>query len=398
MDEPRCPRYPCLDFWRGIACLMVVVFHCTYYAHPSNGVFGLILRLFSFGWLGVPTFFVISGYCISATCDSMRRHPKSVRTYLWRRYRRIFPPFWVCTAFYIVVVLGFKALDRVQLFADGEHPIPDPQTLSISQWIGNLTLVESWRGAIFSNTNFFLGHAWTLCYEEQFYLICGLLLFLAPSKFFKHIAWITAGVALVLVCSLYYPKWNTQGFFFDGRWFLFAVGVFVYWILNYSNSEAISRFTFLMEGNAVACAILMVVSYKQVWPLRIRTLELFVGVTFAVVLLYLRKFDKYITRSHILAPITLCGTMCYSLYLVHWPIDKWISHVLSNYGLSSSKATVLVVVPICTCVSIAFARLFHLSIERHFLNPHVEARPNALSGTNGIVAQAMSLPRVASHK
>ena len=46
-------------------------------------------------WAGVPIFFVISGYCISATADSARRKGLPARTYFWRRFRRIFPPYWI---------------------------------------------------------------------------------------------------------------------------------------------------------------------------------------------------------------------------------------------------------------------------------------------------------------
>src|SRR6185503_13603069 len=71
---PRCPRYLSLDFWRGVACLCIVVFHaCFYVATPE-----LLKRVTAHGgsfaewamagstwlWVGVPIFFVISGYCI----------------------------------------------------------------------------------------------------------------------------------------------------------------------------------------------------------------------------------------------------------------------------------------------------------------------------------------------
>ena len=80
---PRAPRYLTLDHWRGIACLLVVLFHSSGVAFLSMeasgtppqqaGLSGLALSITRIGWIGVPFFFVISGYAISATADSSRR-------------------------------------------------------------------------------------------------------------------------------------------------------------------------------------------------------------------------------------------------------------------------------------------------------------------------------------
>ncbi|MGC4003980.1 MAG: acyltransferase family protein [Pirellulales bacterium] len=74
-------RYVALDLCRGIACLMVVVMHSTHYLTPVSaatwaeaGGFGAVVReVCHRGWLGVPIFFVISGYCIAASAESTRR-------------------------------------------------------------------------------------------------------------------------------------------------------------------------------------------------------------------------------------------------------------------------------------------------------------------------------------
>ena len=82
--------------WIGpvLACLLVVFYHCVFYAQPEkphDDAFGL-MTVMRVGWLGVPMFFVISGYCISATADNSRRKGHGLRQYFWRRFRRIFPP------------------------------------------------------------------------------------------------------------------------------------------------------------------------------------------------------------------------------------------------------------------------------------------------------------------
>src|SRR5438270_12515855 len=83
LPKPRAPRYQTLDHWRGLACLMIVLFHASIYVVPSHDisaphdVVALQSRASSFtlgaihclGW-GVPIFLVISGPCIAATVDS----------------------------------------------------------------------------------------------------------------------------------------------------------------------------------------------------------------------------------------------------------------------------------------------------------------------------------------
>src|SRR5436190_10524374 len=94
LPPPRDPRYLTLDAWRGLACLMIVVGHAcgtlesedwqSLGTHPAA-------RLLRFGfaqlYLGVPLFFVISGYCISATVDSTRRKRQGPGQYFVRRFR-----------------------------------------------------------------------------------------------------------------------------------------------------------------------------------------------------------------------------------------------------------------------------------------------------------------------
>ena len=369
MNLPRCQRYPSLDFWRGVACLMVVVFHSSFYVLADHGVHRPIFGLISYLWLGVPFFFVISGYCISSTCDSMRRKPRSVKTYFWRRYRRIFPPFWICSIAAIGAVLAAKAFHSVQVFADSIHPIADPTSLSIAQWIGTFTLTESWRGPLFEGSaHYFLGHAWSLCYEEQFYVVCGVLLFLAPLKFFRNAVLVSVGVGAICIAASIYNL-RTGGFFFDGRWFPFAFGILLYWILNYAgaNSGRGLKWTLTIAA-MVTCPLFFLSSTVRHVLLYDRNLETVAALLFTVTLLHLRSADERIMSSPILAPIKWCGEMCYSLYLVHWPVVKLVSHLLALQGVKSSAGAFTLVFPLCIVASIAAARLFFLSVERRFLN------------------------------
>src|SRR4051812_24902896 len=63
-------RVETIDVFRGIAILMVVMFHFTARlpAYALNITEGAPLPVF-FGWVGVYFFFIISGYCIFMTLE-----------------------------------------------------------------------------------------------------------------------------------------------------------------------------------------------------------------------------------------------------------------------------------------------------------------------------------------
>ena len=88
LPAPRAPRYESLTIWRGVACLCVVVYHSifagyglTFEGHGGfwAGLFEICQRL----WIGVPFFFVISGYCVTASADALRRREKPGARFFW---------------------------------------------------------------------------------------------------------------------------------------------------------------------------------------------------------------------------------------------------------------------------------------------------------------------------
>ena len=90
---------------------------------------------------------------------------------------------------------------------------------------------------------------------------------------------------------------------------------------------------------------------------------------FAVLLIAAKPFDARISNHLVAIPFMHCGTICYSLYLVHFPIVSIISFQLTRIGISGNQHTALLTVPLCMAASIlAGIAFFHL-VERHFVNP-----------------------------
>ena len=101
--KPQNARYESLDMWRGVACLCLVLYHAAFFCETSMRVGDVgswsiadsFLYAIKKTWCGVPIFFVISGYCIAASLDSLRRKPHSLLHFFSRRMHRIYPPLWI---------------------------------------------------------------------------------------------------------------------------------------------------------------------------------------------------------------------------------------------------------------------------------------------------------------
>lgn len=388
MQSPRPPRYESLDFWRGAACLLVVVFHAGlgYVATPdlearvraeggdwADWAVLAVARM----WVGVPLFFVISGYCIAAAADTARSRAGGTATFFYRRARRIYPPLW---AFLAVTAVAAAALPAAWFPAATAFnwPLHRPDELSAVQWAGNLTLTEEWRPNVAGpDRGYLAGHLWTLCYEEQFYLVVGLLALLAGRRLFAAVGVVTAvvfanvldlsGTPLAGAARFQAPL---SGFFFDGQWLAFAAGVGVY----YREAHATPVLRRCVDGFLAAGLVWAVRQIPDGWDFG-QTLprHLAVAFGFALLLGWLRRFDARLAAARGAAPVAFCGRMCYSLYLVHAPVAAVLTWALYRSGITSPAGTLFVTVPAVVAASVATGYAFHRAVERRFLNPPAQA-------------------------
>jgi peptidoglycan/LPS O-acetylase OafA/YrhL len=379
------PRFESLDHWRGLACLLVIVYHSTMVyletSPPDDTALRGLLEFTHHFNVGVALFFVISGYCIAAAADNSRHRNDSIRTYFVRRFRRIYPPFWIVVALSIGAFFLMDYGWRAPLLSGGAWPQYRPTWFSGSQWIGNLTLSESWRYHLFGGAKGqFIGQAWTLCYEEQFYFVTGMLLVASRRWFF-------AGITLVSISTALAAAWarrtgfHVDGFFFDGSWLLFAVGVAVFYRLRYARG---------LRAVALDSVLLMAIPLS-LW-LSVPIYGAIAGFAFAAALPWLYRFDRQVAASAALKPLLVCGQMCYSLYLVHQIPVKAVTTALYRNGATGPLSTLFVVIPVSVGVSVGLGWMFHVAVERRFLNSPVR-EPGAKEDIAPVTAPgAVGLP------
>jgi peptidoglycan/LPS O-acetylase OafA/YrhL len=367
--QPKCPKYRSLDIWRGIACLMVVVFHSTLYGiarnqqAPHDAVWWIAAftrRL----WMGVPIFFVISGYCISATADATRLRAAPTRTYFLRRFRRIFPPYWAMLAALAVFMGVVAKTTHLPLGGAGFDQIWAPWDLNLSHWLQNVSLTAVWSYKVAAtDQRLFLAQSWSLCYEEIFYAVMGVVLATSRRHLFACLS-VFSGLAAAACTAAWLRNLPSlmPPFVY---WLLFAAGVLVYFQINYPSrvrSAAAAAALFLAIGIAVRHPASLLEPSANLPQFAVSAF------VFALLLMALRSVDVRLASSPWLMPVQYCGKLCYSMYLVHWPVVYLVSIGMYRLGLHSLAATLALTVPVCVAVSVALAQIFHTLVERRFLN------------------------------
>lgn len=401
LGKTKSTRYQTLDHWRGLACLIIVIHHallpmCDYSisevaavstASSTNGAEAassimpapagassvshtnaskvrnwLVARL----RVGVQFFFVISGYCIAATAWSLVNQGAPIKSYFRRRLVRILPAYWVAL---LGSVLACFVIESINPGVLQQLPwsLTMPWNLSPIQWVSSITLTEAWVSyALQTSPEYFPIQAWTLCYELQFYVVFGVLLACSGHRFFRTTALFTLAIVVIDLLLLNYHV-RIRGLFFDEHWFMFAVGIGLFWDLNQATAAQAIRcriaLALAMAGLAtlaLTTSLFGINSQFSAW----RIIE---AVAFAGLLLGLKRYDDRIARMKGLRWLKSCGVMSYSIYLTHLFPVKFLSQQLIAAGFSDDLSLVLVCIPLVLLLSISMGYIFHVLVERRFL-------------------------------
>lgn len=189
-------RIPALDGLRALAILLVFVSHYGGGLH-GNFVMRIIGHVRERGWIGVDLFFVLSGFLITGILYDTRNDPGYFRKFYARRALRIFPVFYATAVLLLLLtpLLRWHWRPMQALFLVYLGNIPATRDFS-------LYLVDSGRSKVLT---LFLAHLWSLCVEEQFYLLWPLLVWMARTR--QRILWLAL---VVMVAELGVRTWIVQ--------------------------------------------------------------------------------------------------------------------------------------------------------------------------------------------
>jgi peptidoglycan/LPS O-acetylase OafA/YrhL len=160
MQAPNEKRIKSLDGLRGIAILLVLTYHLFNV--------GFLNPFFSFGWMGVELFFVLSGFLITGILLDTRFQKNFIRSFLIRRALRTLPLYYAVLAIFAIIAPHFSPTKW----------FPEYQ---VYFWTHTSNILFSTIGSFRP-----LGHFWSLAIEEQFYLLWPFVILLFTHRLFTH--------------------------------------------------------------------------------------------------------------------------------------------------------------------------------------------------------------------
>lgn len=339
-------RFLFVDGLRGIAAMMVVLFHFTGAVSEvsSEWVYPVIELILSYGYLGVDIFFVISGFVISYSVSNADYTPAFLLRFGIRRSIRLDPPYWITIILELILIkVGLS------LFENVDTPFPETGKIVahffyMQQLLGYGDIIPLF---------------WSLCYEVQFYLVYVGSLVLAQFVMIKigakasRLFLITIGTVAFLWSVLIYfgPMEDPIQGLFILRWYQFFMGVLVMQCCR----KGKVTITYLS-------AAMLVISGSLIHPEIGADNGLTTVLAASVLVIAARR--KTMTEW-LSGPVALfMGRISYSLYLIHtvvgWRLIKLIREL---YGTDFSPLQAWIVLLLGVVASIFSAWIMYRIIE-----------------------------------
>jgi peptidoglycan/LPS O-acetylase OafA/YrhL len=313
------PFFPGLEGLRGVAVAAVLLFHAGFAWMPG-------------GFLGVSTFFTLSGFLITALLLAERGATARVdiRSFWRRRFRRLMPA--ALAALGLAVVFGVFAADAVQ-----------KRNLA-GDVVACLLYVANWR-FLFSNQSYadLFGKPspvlqfWSLAIEEQFYFVFPLFSWLLLQRL--RLTRARYGVALVallagsIAClmflglshdAIYYGTETRAAEILVGA--LLAVAMYHHKVTKIIAEDERVRAGISIIGIAalVACVAAWVLVDQSDDGLYHGGLIAYACLSAAVILAAITPHGPLRIVLGV-RPLRWVGRISYGVYLYHWPVFLWIS-------------------------------------------------------------------------
>lgn len=186
---------PALDGLRFFAFFLVFLHHAPWtpvVQPPFPNPWYFLVRIHECGWMGVDLFLCLSSYLITRLLwmEWKERGKVSILSFYCRRILRIWP------LYFLVCFLGFYLMPRLGQDSP-QWGTPEYHSFLGTYLIPHLAFYANMAAALHGPVaSISLGPLWTVSLEEQFYLLCPLLLVLARFDKRKILA---AGFGLLVV-------------------------------------------------------------------------------------------------------------------------------------------------------------------------------------------------------
>lgn len=290
---------------RALAVSIVVLYHF--------GVPG-----FSFGFIGVDIFFVVSGFLMTKIIvEAIEKETFSLNGFIFRRAKRIVPA--LLSMILLLTVIAWLLLLPNEFKTFSAHGLTSGLFISNEYYAQNFGYFDT---APYTK---WLLHTWSLSVEWQFYIVLPLLLIFVNRFFPKRILLFIILVTLgsIVTCLIYNISSSTRLYYgLESRAWELLFGSIAYLL---SNRKAL----YLQGRKKYFLALLFLglsLPFSTIvpgWPNLLTTLPV---IATAYILINATQLKIYTTK-----PIYHLGLWSYSIYLWHWPAFV----VLKNLGFTN---------------------------------------------------------------
>jgi len=340
-------RYQELDALRGIAAIMVVLFHFT--LNMPEAKFG-----FKYGVTGVDLFFIISGFVIFESINNS----KSAYEFIVNRLSRLFPTYWVC------VTITFILSCFVQFFWQ-HKPISG---ISIINYFSNLSMFQYYLNVQDLDNSY-----WTMIIEMLFYIFIVTILKL---KLIKYIVLI--GSLMLVFCVIYslvlYPHYYNLFLLFYkflpliNHFPLFFGGIIFHKIITEKRTKMLMQYYVLLALTFIIALPLFNVGGRDRIQINFKEYEAILAIYYALFILFVNAKLKFIVNKFTL----FFGKISYSLYLFHQYFSVIILLPIFMYKfhysfLLSSILSFIIVTIIATIINTYIEIPFGVSMKKRLL-------------------------------
>jgi len=325
LSEAFDPSNNSLAFLRLFFAAMVLVSHSFPlggFNHGLEPTYKLTDSQEDLGGLAVAGFFVISGFLVTRSFVTS----STALRYMWKRFLRIFPGFWVCllvTAALIAPLAYFYQHNHLTGYLGGHSDSP-VRYVQANFWLGmNQYNIDHLLGGTPWARNFdqraFDGSLWTLIYEFKCYIAIAILGVFGVLRHGRYgIVAVSAALWAVLLVETRNPHAVAPGFPVIGDpWmvrlaFLFSLGTLLF---LFQEKIPISGWLAAMAG-AVFAVSLRTPIYPEVGQIAFAYLCFWLAVRLPI-----RNADRY-------------GDFSYGLYIYAFPVQQMASlNHLNRWGL-----------------------------------------------------------------
>jgi len=338
-------RYPLLDFVRYIAALLVANLHWSLkFSDAYSPLLGIpvIGNLIRNGAIGVPIFFIISGYVILETAWR-----KNSIDFIVGRFTRLFPGLLICMTLVLAMELKFN---------DTYFPTP------IKSWFNSIFLTYT-----LTNTKPLAAQLWTLVVEVKFYILIALLLLLLGNKFRS----VPLQVSLITVWQLFlvFAPFDAlkQYISLGTADFLFGLGVSISMLLMSRSSRRNTLLTFPL---AIYFLIRVLSDYRTNHTLLI----FFFCTIVAISVSSFGIFGKLPVRF-----FQYLGQASYLIYLLHVQFGQGFLTIMLKYSNINIYFLVILDIIFITCLSI-FIAIFVESKIQNWIRTFAQWGTKAIKG------------------